>query len=310
MTSTTRWNAGDLIEEYRLLSHLGSGAFGEVWKAEHKDSSEVVVALKLANEPEFARFLKKEGVLQFKLRHPGIVMVRHFDLDSDPPVLVMDYVEGTNLRNVLRERGRLAVDEAQQMFRTLLEIMAYAHREGVLHLDLKPENVLVEPDGAIKLTDFGLGKARDAATHSVQMSMASVGADTLSGTLAYMSKEQREGGLLDQRADIYALGIILFELLCGERPDFGDLPSRLVPDIPPQLDTVFRRCVVRIEQRYASVEEILRDMPQAGVPVLSPAILPAAEKAGLLSCGACAASIEQHWRFCIRCGFPITPAAE
>lgn len=301
--SETRWRAGELIGAYRLLDHLGSGAFGEVWKAEHKDAPGMVVALKLATQPEFARFLRKEGVLQSRLRHPGIVMVRHFSLDSDPPILVMDFVEGGNLRQLLRREGRLPSQRAEEIFRALLEIVGYAHGQGVLHLDLKPENVLIEGDGDVRLTDFGLGRIWAEASRSVALSMVSEGADQLSGTLAYMSKEQREGGVVDQRADIYALGILLFELLVGERPDYGDLPSRLVEGVPPELDTVFRGCVVRVEQRYEAVSEILEDLPEPGVPVLSPAVLPAAEPR---HCAACAASVDPDWRFCIRCGFPIT----
>ncbi len=302
-TATTRWHAEELIGKYRLVSHLGSGAFGEVWKAEHKDSSDVVVALKLATQPEFARFLKKEGVLQFNLVHPGIVQVRHFDLDADPPILVMEYVDGEDLRALLKASGRLPVDEATRIFRALVEIMAYAHGQGVLHLDLKPENVLVAQDGTIKLTDFGLGRLWEQSQQSIQLSMASTGADQLSGTLAYMSKEQREGADLDHRADIYALGIMLFELLCGERPDFGDLPSRLVAEVPPELDTIFRKCVCRIDERYDAVGSILEKLPDATrLPVLDPATLPAAR---LPHCSACAASVHDDWRFCIRCGFPI-----
>lgn len=330
MSGDNRWSPGDLACGYRLIERLGGGGFGEVWKAHHKDSPDVVVALKIATRPELSRTLKREGVLQFKLRHPGIVMVHHFDLDATPPFLVMEWVPGSDLRAVLRRERRLEPEEAVRILRALLDALAFAHAQGVVHGDLKPENVLVDPDGRVKLTDFGLGKVMAEAQASLALSMRSA-AET-GGTLAYMSKEQREGGVVDDSSDIYSLGILCFEMLTGERPDFGDLPSKLVPGLSPLLDDVFRRCVVRREERYSSVTEIEADLPLtaradtrprpkpavhfADPPLLAPApdvpearlLEPAPLLAGAPSawCDACGASLHAGARYCDQCGTSVS----
>jgi serine/threonine-protein kinase len=166
----------------------------------------------------------------------------------------MELVEGGDLRRLIGASRRLAPDRALQIFEEVLRALAVAHGAGIIHRDLKPENILIASDGGVKVTDFELGSARQ---DSARPALLSAGLDTAApggivGTLAYMAPEQLAGEAVDARADIYALGIILFEMLTGERPHPGDQPSQLVPGLPAKVDALFQKCYTRREKRFAS----------------------------------------------------------
>src|SRR6185436_17578690 len=161
-----------------------------------------------------------------------------------------------------------------------------AHGQGLVHRDVKPENILVHEnaardgygtEGVIKVTDFGLGRG---ATTAVAGSIAySASLDTaagreIAGTLDYMAPEQRSGGDLDHRADLYACGVVLYELLTGERPAGTDLPSDLNPSVPKALDEAFKRSYARLDKRYASAEEFSKSLAQALAPPAPPPVPP------------------------------------
>ena len=266
-------NEGQKIGAYVLEQRLGAGAFGEVWRAHHEESETRFAAIKIATEMSYIQNLRREGAMLPKLHHPAIVAAEVLDPFADPPYLLMEYVPGINLRTLM-QRGPLAPDVAAAILGHVLQGIAYAHGKGVVHRDLKPENILIHETaavpgadveafkaaGIVKITDFGLGRAASVGLASMQYSASLAGNDSrIVGTLEYMAPEQRENpDAVDGRADLYACGVMLFEMLTGRRPMGMTLPSALNPATPRRLDDAFRRAWARVEQRFASAEEFLR----------------------------------------------------
>ena len=259
---------GQRVSEYVLEDCLGAGAFGEVWRARHNTWANRVVAIKIPTEIGYINNLRREGIALHELEHPNIVRAIGFDPYADPPYLVMEYVPGTNLRSHI-DRGELSPDNAVCILGRILEALSYAHSRGVIHRDVKPENVLVHQDaeangfgapGMVCIADFGLGKAANAASaQSIQMSMSVASADArkLVGTLDYMSPEQKAGDEIDARTDLFACGVILFEMLTGRKPVGPKLPSQLNPMSPTRLDTVYARACDDVASRYLSAAQFI-----------------------------------------------------
>jgi len=274
--------ANQRISEYVLEERIGGGGFGEVWRAHHHVWTDQLAAVKIPTNPQYIRDLQREGITIHGLVHPNIVRAMGFDPYGDPPYLVMEYVPGTSLRPLIQNK-ELSVPDAVAVLAQILEALAYAHKNNLVHRDIKPENVLIHTKsrtegfhspGAVKVTDFGLGKAVRASVESIALSI-SMGADEaakIAGTLDYMAPEQRTGSDVDGRADLYACGVMLYELLTGERPTGTDLPSDINPKVPRHIDEAFRRSYTRLDKRFASAEEFLAALkePAAEPPPLPP----------------------------------------
>lgn len=184
--------AGTRLGEYVLLERLGTGGFGEVWKAEHSELPGKLVAVKVPTNPDYVKQLRAAGVLQRELDHPNIVKTLTLNTAHDPPYMVMEYVPGETLRDVLRREGKLPWERAVKIACDVLEGLEHAHGKGVVHRDLKPENILIGTDGEAHITDFGLGKVTEQV--SIKLSFkASVSGRALVGTFDYMSPEQKLG---------------------------------------------------------------------------------------------------------------------
>jgi serine/threonine-protein kinase len=208
----TRFAPGDVLEgRYRIIAKLGRGGMGEVYRADDlKIGQEVALKLlpeEVEKDPERNRLFLNEVRLGLRVTHPNVC--RLFDIvDSEGfHFLSMEYVDGEDLASLLRRIGRLPSDKAVEIAQQLCAGLAAAHDVGVLHRDLKPANVMVDGRGRAKITDFGLA----GATHGIEGLQARV------GTPGYMAPEQLEGGELDERTDIYALGLVLYELFTGRR---------------------------------------------------------------------------------------------
>ncbi|GIW70689.1 MAG: hypothetical protein KatS3mg102_0231 [Planctomycetota bacterium] len=261
---------GTRVQQWRLVERLGVGAHGEVWRAEHVYLSRTV-ALKLATSDSAIAGLLREARAQFGLEHPGIVRVHDVNLSHRPAFLVRELVVGRSLRQLLRERGRLEVADAAAVLRQVVEAVGYAHARGVVHGDLKPENVLVEGAEAggraetwrVRITDFQVGGGPSAGQappgqDGLRPSLVTGGA---LGTVHYMAPEQeRPGEQIDHRADIYAIGVLLFEMLTGILPQGRDLPSDVNPAISWWWDHIYSRCYTGRERRYGSLAELARDL--------------------------------------------------
>ena len=214
-----------LVGPYELVARLGSGGFGEVWKARRAGpggGDGAPVALKVASGPAAAGVLRREGAIQRRLDHPGIVRVLDLDAAHDPPYVVFELVEGGTLRDLIRAHGLTGIgrERAMAILRQVCEALAHAHARGVAHGDLKPENVLIEAaSGRARVTDFGLGAAAPGAGEpGVARSGALDSGPGVAGTFRYLAPEVLDGFPADAEADLYAVAIILFEMVTGHPP--------------------------------------------------------------------------------------------
>lgn len=289
----TRQGAVSLMDKptfahYRLITRLGQGGMGEVFLAEdltlHRN---VAIKFLLAGTEEGnLHNLIREARATACLDHPYICKVYEVGERDGQPFLAMEFVQGATLADRLRD-GRLAPSEAVRLCVEIAEALHFAHTRGIIHRDLKPANVIVGVDGHVKVMDFGIAKrmpapiAADALTVATSPSLNASG--LLTGTLAYMSPEQLRGERIDQRSDIFALGILLWELMTGEHP--FNRPSAIetavailnaqppavenrVSDVPERLAQVLRRSLEKDrERRYQSLDEMRRDLLAVAEPL-------------------------------------------
>ncbi|MFB9249167.1 Stk1 family PASTA domain-containing Ser/Thr kinase [Sphaerisporangium melleum] len=241
---------GRLLDgRYRVESRIARGGMAAVYLALDVRLDRTV-ALKvmhpsLAEDPDFVRRFIGEAKSVASLSHPNVVHVFDQGADAGNVYLSMEYVPGRTMRDVLRERGRLPAREALEIMIPVLAALGAAHQTGMVHRDVKPENVLLSDDGRVKVADFGLARAIDAGNQTKTGVMI--------GTIAYMSPEQVTSGVADTRSDVYAAGVMLFELLTGQQPYLGEspmsvayrhvhdrvpAPSTLVPGVPAALDAL------------------------------------------------------------------------
>jgi serine/threonine-protein kinase len=253
---------GTRIGAYEIAARIGAGGMGEVYRATDTNLKRQVAIKVLpeavaADAERLARFQREAEVLA-SLNHPNIAGVYGLERSGGTTALVMELVEGPTLADRI-EQGRVPVDEALAMARQIAEALEAAHERGIIHRDLKPANVKLRPDGAVKVLDFGLAKAVDrpgGSPSSLSMSPtittpAMTQAGLILGTAAYMSPEQARGKPVDRRADIWAFGVVLYEMITGRRPFQGeDLTETLaaVVKVEPDLDAVpatLRKLVAR-----------------------------------------------------------------
>ncbi len=310
--------SGDRINNYLLDVQVGAGSFGQVWRARHHVLNEVV-AIKILTDPQYVRNFRQEGVVVHGLRHPNIVRALDIDPYADTPYMVMEYVDGKSLREVIDAHPQgMPPDLAVRVLRGVLAGLQAAHQAGLVHRDVKPANILLHmPDGVlsyvtesdVKLTDFGLGRAAAVTTASLVQSGSLVTEEgkNIAGTLVYMSPEQRAGADLDGRSDLYSCAVVLFEMLTGSKPAGSDLPSMIRADIPAQLDEIFRNSYTRLERRFASAGAMLAALGGMAAPgvarrITSSGPQPRALGTGAQSCPHCRQGVRLDDNFCIHCG--------
>jgi len=272
------------LQDWILEDRLGAGGFAQVYRA-RRAADRAVAAVKLPTDPRFVAHLRGEARGR-DLEHPGIVRTLEAHLDHDPPFLVLELVPGGSLREELA-RGPLGPARVAGVVTALAAALDHAHEHGVLHLDVKPENVLLDPDGRPRLTDFGADFGADAGrlAHTLELSHE-LGR---TGTHDYAAPELRYGeGVLDRRADVYSLGVLAFELLTGRPPLGLDRPSELDPRLSPEVDAALARALARDPARRplsagafaaelaSALSAVAAAEPAAvGTPVGAPARAPA-----------------------------------
>ena len=273
----------DFGPRYEVLSVLGSGGMGKVYKA-HDRELDRIVALKvlrpdLMAEPLALQRFKQELLLASSISHPNILRIHDLGEYNAIKFISMAYVDGGDLTEVLRREGRLPPERAVYIMKQLCEALAAAHSANIVHRDLKPQNILLDRDGHIYVSDFGVAKTLESDRPSVTRTGAVL------GTPLYMSPEQVEGKPIDRRTDLYSLGLIFYEMLTGILPFSGDstfqlmyqrvhqVPKRpevIAPNLPPYLSRICLRCLEKDPAvRYQSAGEILEDLELKHAPAHS-----------------------------------------
>jgi serine/threonine protein kinase len=267
--------------QLEILELLGQGGMGVVYKA-RQVRLDRLVALKilppeLGRDPAFAERFAREARALARLTHPRIVGVHDFGEAGGLFYLVMEFVDGVNLRGLLR-RGRSRPEEALRVVPQICEALQYAHEEGVVHRDIKPENILLDRRGNVKIADFGLAKLLGMMTPDSVLT----GSRQVIGTLRYMAPEQMESPLkVDHRADIYSLGVVFYEMLTGELP-LGrfDPPSKKV-EVDIRLDEVVLRALEKEpERRYQQASEVKIEVEALSDPSGHPSARPGISRHG------------------------------
>ncbi len=264
---------GDILGgRYEILALLGEGGMGAVYKASDREVDRVV-ALKLirpemASNPAILARFKQELLTAHQVTHKNVIRIYDLAEADGVKFITMEYVEGSDLRQLLKEHGKFSPDEAVDIVRHVCMALDAAHSVGIIHRDLKPQNIMQDKAGRILVMDFGLAR-------SVQSEgMTQTGA--LLGTIEYMSPEQAMGKTLDQRSDLFAVGLIFYELLSGKMPFKAETAmasllmrnqERAVPladidaTVPAGLSDIVSRCLERdLERRYPNAAEIVADL--------------------------------------------------
>jgi eukaryotic-like serine/threonine-protein kinase len=292
-----------LGERYEIGGVLGRGGMAEVHRGRDlrlgREVAVKVLRHDLARDPSFQVRFRREAQASASLNHPAIVAV--YDTGEDrtatgaTPYIVMEYVEGETLRDVLRREGQLTPERAMALSADICGALDFSHRNGIVHRDVKPGNVMITPQGTVKVMDFGIARAVSDSAATMTSTAAVI------GTAQYLSPEQARGEGVDARSDVYSMGCVLFELVTGAPPFTGDspvsvayqhvredprLPSSINPNIPPELDAIVLKAMSKNPaNRYQSAAEMRNDLLRAlaGQRVEATPVMGDAEKTTILA---------------------------
>ena len=254
---------GQRFGSYEIIGAIGAGGMGEVYQAHDtrlgRDVAIKVLPEAFAHDPERLSRFQREAKMLAALNHPSIAAIYGLEENAGTSYLVMEFVPGETLAERIKRGGAIPEDETLTIARQMAEALEAAHEKGIIHRDLKPANVKVTPEGKVKVLDFGLAKAfaEDGASQDLANSPTMSGAATMQGvilgTAAYMSPEQARGKAVDKRADIWAFGVVLYEMLTGEQLFAGETVSdtlaavlRNEPDyarVPARMQRLLRWCL-------------------------------------------------------------------
>ncbi|WP_252503650.1 Stk1 family PASTA domain-containing Ser/Thr kinase [Sporosarcina sp. Marseille-Q4943] len=263
---------------YEVLRGIGEGGMSKVYLAHDiildRDVAIKVLNYDFANEQDLKKRFQREALSATSLTHPHIVNIFDVGEDEELHYLVMEYIEGQTLKKYIQTNGPIEIHQAVKIMRQLISAIANAHHNGIVHRDIKPQNILMDAEGNVKITDFGIAMALSATAHTKTNSVI--------GTVHYLSPEQARGGMATKKSDIYSLGIVFYELLTGELPFSAETavaialkhlqeetPSvRLAyPDIPQSVENVILKATAKdATYRYQSADEMYEDL----LTVLSP----------------------------------------
>lgn len=263
-----------LARRYELQELIGGGGMADVYKAQDR-LLDRAVAVKIlhqqyANDGEFVEKFRQEAMAAAKLAHPNIVNIYDVGEDEGSQYIVMEYVSGPTLKEVIQQKGCLEPVEAVRIAKEIASALESAHRHNIVHCDIKPHNILMMPDGHVKVTDFGIARAVSSSTMTYSGSVM--------GSVHYFSPEQAKGTVITTKSDVYSLGVVLYEMLTGQLPFNGEtsvsialkhlqdepVPIRqLKPSIPPVLEAIVQKAMSKDPMDRPSSTELYADLNQA-----------------------------------------------
>ena len=259
-----------LAGRYELFERIGEGGMSVVYKAKDKLLNRFV-AIKILkpqfiNDHKFIDSFRRESQAAASMSHPNIVNIYDVGREGNIHYIVMELIEGRTLSDYIKAQGAMSYPKVIALSKQIAAALAFAHKNHIIHRDVKPHNVMITPNGTAKITDFGIAKAVNAATIVDNT-------DGIIGSVHYFSPEQARGGYVDEKSDIYSLGIVMYEMLTGRVPFDGDNPvnialmhingemippSKLVEGVPPALEHIILKCTDKYPvNRYASAEELI-----------------------------------------------------
>ena len=284
-----------LSGRYRVLRKIGGGGMADVYLCEDltlgRRVALKVLLQRFLGDPNFVERFRREAKAAAGLNQANLVSIYDWGEVDGTYFIVMEYVEGETLKDLVRRQGRLGGSEAVRISLQLLAALEFAHRTGIVHRDIKPQNVMLDRDGNVKVMDFGIARAADSGMTE---------AGSILGTAQYLAPEQARGQRVDERSDLYSVGIVLYEMLTGTVPFKGDSavtvalkhvnemaaePAQLVPGMPYALNQIVLKAIAKDpEQRYQSAEQFARDLrsAQIGGPVAAAAFDSGAEATRLM----------------------------
>ncbi len=259
---------------YQIIEEIGRGGMGRVYKAEDREL-DIVVALKIirpkySSRPRFIEWFKKETLTARSISHENVIRIYDMGTADDVKYISMEYIKGQNLRDLIRASGTLTLEKSVDITCQIGYALNAAHKHGIVHRDLKPSNIMIDNNGKVYVMDFGLARAIHRSESKESKGVA--------GTPAYMSPEQARAGGIDQRSDIYSLGLIIYEMLTGERVFHAENttgyiykqihedpapPSKLRPLVPAYMDKIVQKCLEKEkEKRFQKVTDLIDQMKE------------------------------------------------
>jgi len=295
---TRAFDNNQTVGEYRVVDFLGAGGMGEVYRAMHSKIGRIaavkVLTAQAAQSSGFVERFFNEARIQASLQHPNVATLYDFCEVQGQPCIIMEYVDGQTIaERVEAYRAPLPLSETTYVFEKVCEAIDYVHRHGVLHRDIKSNNIKISSQGQVKLLDFGIAKVQNT-----QQQLTQVG--SVIGTLQYLAPELIRGGTADASGDIWALGVLLYEMVTGRTPfdadTVGDLcdrigrvqyapPAQLNPGVPHEVSAVIAHCLRKNPQeRYRTAADLLADARKLSAAVSKPGVSRSVSEAASFIC--------------------------